>query len=128
LGCLLDDGYLKLTGRIKESYRCGGEMVMPRELEDLLVGFPGVSQALAVGVPDKRMGEAGCLCIVPLPGFVIDSDQITALCAERLAKFKVPKHILCITAEDIPLTPTGRPQKFKLSQLAADRLGLPELQ
>ncbi len=126
LGCLFADGYLKLTGRIKESYRCGGEMVMPREIEDLFDGYPGVSQVLAVGVPDVRMGEAGCLCVVPLEGTVIDSEAMRGFCAARLAKFKVPKHVLVLEQGDIPLTPTGRPQKFRLSELAARRLGLAE--
>jgi len=124
LGRLLHDGYLKLTGRIKETYRCGGEMVMPREIEDLFGLYPGVNQVLAVGVPDAKMGEAGCLCVVPQPGAAIDSIAMREFCAARLAKFKVPKHVLELAQEDIPLTPTGRPQKFKLARLAAARLGL----
>jgi fatty-acyl-CoA synthase len=120
LGRLIEGGYLRLTGRIKEAYRCGGEMVMPREIETLLADFPGTSQVLAVGIPDPRMGEVGCLCVVPEPGLVPDTDAMIALCAERLARFKVPRHAVLIRAEDIPVTATGRPQKFRLAKLAAE--------
>lgn len=122
IGRLLEGGYLRLTGRIKETYRCGGEMVMPREIEELLSGFPGVAEVLAVGVPDERMGEVGCLCIVAATGCQPDLAAMLKLCAERLARFKVPRHALLFAAQDIPLTPTGRPQKFLLTKLATERL------
>lgn len=124
IGRLLEGGFLKLSGRSKEAYRCGGEMVMPREIEDLLAGYPGIAQVLVVGVPDARMGETGCLCIVPSPSIETDTAAIIAFCAARLARFKVPRHALVIAAEDIPTTVTGRPQKFRLAQIAAEHLGL----
>lgn len=124
LGQLLDDGYLKLTGRLKESYRCGGEMVAPREIEDLFEAYPGIAQVLAVGVPDRRMGEVGCLCVVASDDCKVDEQALIAHCSARLAKFKVPKYVLMISAKDLPLTATGRPQKFMLTQLATERLGL----
>lgn len=122
LGCLLEGGFLRLTGRIKEVYRCGGEMVMPREIEMLLADWPGVAQVHAVGIPDARMGEVGCLCVVPLPDAAPDVDAMLALCAERLARFKVPRHAIILRAGDIPVTATGRPQKFRLARMVADRL------
>lgn len=124
VGRLFADGYLRLTGRIKETYRCGGEMVMPREIEDLLAGVPGIDQVHAVGVPDARMGEVGCLCVVPAAGARIDAAELIARCRSHLARFKVPQHVLILRAEDIPLTVTGRPQKFRLAALAAARLGV----
>jgi fatty-acyl-CoA synthase len=69
------------------------------------------------------MGEVGCLCIVPKPGECPDGDAMIALCAAKLAKFKVPRHAAMFGPHEIPLTATGRPQKFKLAQLAAERLG-----
>lgn len=122
LGRIGADGYLVLTGRIKETYRCNGEMVMPKEIEDLFATDAGLEQALVVGVPDPRSGEAGCLCIVPKAGYRPDPEALIARCAERLARFKVPRHVLVLSASDIPLTVTGRPQKFKLAQLASERL------
>jgi len=122
LGTLSADGYLRLTGRIKESYRCGGEMVMPREIEELFADHPQIEQALVVGVPDPKMGEVGCLCVVPSRAGRPDPDALLAFCAERLARFKVPRHVIFLTSADIPLTPTGRPQKFRLAELAKTRL------
>jgi fatty-acyl-CoA synthase len=126
LGRIDADGYLVLTGRIKETYRCNGEMVMPKEIEDLFSTDPDLEQALVVGVPDIRSGEAGCLCIVPKQGHRPDPDALIARCADKLARFKVPRHVLVLAAEDIPLTVTGRPQKFKLARMASERLASPQ--
>ena len=127
LGRVLDDGYLRLTGRIKETYRCGGEMVMPREIEELLAGWPGITQVLAVGLPDARMGEVGCLCVVPASDTTPpDAEALLAHCARRLARFKVPRHVVILREADIPMTATGRPKRFLLAELARARLGLPK--
>jgi fatty-acyl-CoA synthase len=122
VGRISSDGYLVLTGRIKETYRCNGEMVMPKEIEDIFADHPELEQALLVGVPDPRVGEVGCLCIVPKAGARPEPETLVAMCAKRLASFKVPRHVLILSAAEIPLTITGRPQKFKLAKLAADRL------
>ena len=65
LGKVRDDGYLQLTGRSKELYKSGGELVMPKEIEEVLSRHSGISQAYAVGVPDERWGEIGCAWVVP---------------------------------------------------------------
>jgi fatty-acyl-CoA synthase len=122
IGVIDADGYLTLLGRIKESYRCGGEMVIPLEIEELVNQHPQVTQALVVGVPDSKMGEVGCLCVIAAGNCRPDRAELIALCAAQLARFKVPKHVLFITAEDVPVTATGRPQKFKLAELARLRL------
>jgi fatty-acyl-CoA synthase len=122
VGIVAEDGYLTLLGRIKESYRCGGEMVIPLEIEDLVSQHPGVAQALVVGVPDSKMGEVGCLCVVPTVTGRPDAQELINLCAQRLARFKVPRHVIFIAVQDIPTTATGRPQKFKLAELARQRL------
>lgn len=124
VGKVSSDGYLTLTGRIKETYRCGGEMVMPREIEALLESFPGIAQILVVGVPDQRMGEVGCLCIVPETNGSVDEGEVLAFCRAKLARFKVPKYALIFDAREIPLTATGRPQKFELIKLAQEKLKL----
>lgn len=114
LGRVLDNGYIKLTGRSKELYKSGGELVMPKEIEELLTEHPGVSQAFAVGVPDERWGEIGCVYVVPQPGASVDAEELLTLCRSRLARFKVPKHVILVDAEDLPTTPTGKIQKFML--------------
>jgi fatty-acyl-CoA synthase len=123
LGRVREDGYIELTGRSKELYKSGGELVMPKEIEELLPEHPGVRQAYAIGVPDDRWGEAGCVWIVREPGSAVEAAELIALCKDRLARFKVPKHILFTDATDLPTTPTGKVQKFRLVQRAKERLG-----
>ena len=122
LGRVRADGYLQLTGRSKELYKSGGELVMPKEIEDLLTRHPGVSQAFVVGVADERWGDVGCAWIVPEPGVAVDADELIALCKEKLARFKVPKHVLFTEPGELPTTPTGKVQKYRLAQRAADRI------
>jgi fatty-acyl-CoA synthase len=122
LGRLADDGYLVLAGRAKESYRCGGEQVMPKEVEDVLTAHPDVAQAHVVPLPDPRMGEVGVAFVVAHPGAGADPDELITFCSGRLARFKVPRHVLPITAADVPTTPSGRPRKFLLARRAAELL------
>ncbi|MEV4380686.1 AMP-binding protein [Streptosporangium sp. NPDC049644] len=122
LGIVREDGYLVLTGRSKELYKSGGELVMPKEIEELLTARPGISQAYAIGVPDDRWGETGCVWIVPEPGVRLDADEIIAFCKENLARFKVPKHVLFAEPSELPTTPTGKIQKFRLVQQAKARI------
>ncbi|MFP1646499.1 class I adenylate-forming enzyme family protein [Pontitalea aquivivens] len=120
----LPDDYIQLAGRTKESYRCGGEQVMPTEIEDVLTAHPAVRQAHVVPVPDDRMGEAGVAFIVRRPDVPVTGDELIALCRDRLARFKVPKHVLFIEEPNLPVTPSGRARKFLLSQRAIAELGL----
>ena len=122
LGIVGADGYLRLTGRSKELYKSGGELVMPKEIEELVVQVPGVSQAFAIGLPDERWGEVGCIWIVPEPGATIDPDAVLALCREKLARFKVPKHVVFSTSGELPTTPTGKVQKFRMVPLATGKI------
>ncbi|HVE24222.1 MAG TPA: hypothetical protein VNC22_02410 [Sporichthya sp.] len=95
---------------------------MPKEIEELVTAAPGVSQAYAVGVPDDRWGEAGCLWVVPEPGATVDTNELLALCRKKLARFKVPKHVLLIDAAELPTTPTGNVQKFALARRAMEHI------
>jgi fatty-acyl-CoA synthase len=123
LGTIDRDGYVSLVGRLKESYRCGGEQVLPTEVEDLLTSHSDVLQAHVVPIPDERMGEVGVAFVVPRPGATIDSGQLLELIAARLARFKVPRHVLIVSEADIPTTASGRAQKFRLSKQALEMIG-----
>ncbi|MFE6926026.1 AMP-binding protein [Nocardia sp. NPDC057663] len=122
LGRVRTDGYLEITGRSKELYKSGGELVMPKEIEELLTARPEISQAYLIGVPDERWGDAGCACIVPTPGTEITADQVIDICRAKLARFKVPKHVVFLTADELPTTPTGKVQKFRLVSYVKARL------
>ncbi|MBP6850999.1 MAG: AMP-binding protein [Rhodoferax sp.] len=124
LGRIDTEGYLTLVGRRKESYRCGGEQVLPSEIEDLLVTHPAVLQAHLVPVPDERMGEIGVVFVVLRDQPATTPDALIGFCSERLARFKVPRHVFPIRAEDIPATPSGRARKFLLVEMATRALGL----
>jgi fatty-acyl-CoA synthase len=124
LGRIRPDGYLELTGRSKELYKSGGELVSPKEVEELLTAHEAVAQAYVVGVPDDRWGEIGCAWIVKAPGAAIEESALIDLAKGRLARFKVPKHVLFITASELPTTATGKVQKFQLVDMAKRRLGV----
>jgi fatty-acyl-CoA synthase len=124
LGYIRDDGFLVLTGRSQDLYKCGGELVAPVEVESVLTSRPEVAQAYVVGVPDARMGEVGCAWVVPASGATVDGDDLLDYCRQNLARFKVPAHVLVTTAADLPLTGSGKVQKYILAERAARRLGL----
>jgi fatty-acyl-CoA synthase len=116
LGRVRADGYLEVTGRSKELYKSGGELVMPKEIEDLLAAHEEISQVFAVGLVDDRWGEIGCVVVVPVPGSMLAEDEVLDLCRAKLARFKVPKRVEFYRTEDLPTTPTGKVQKYKLIQ------------
>lgn len=116
LGRVRSDGYLQVTGRSKELYKSGGELVMPKEIEDLLAQHPGISQVFAIGLTDERWGEIGCAVVVPAADHDITEHEVLGMCRENLARFKVPKRVVFYRAEDLPTTPTGKVQKYRLVQ------------
>lgn len=124
LGRIDAEGYVTLVGRTKESYRCGGELVMPTEVEDLLTSRREVQQAHVVPIADERMGEVGVAFVVPSPDALVDADELQRFIGERVARFKVPRHFLVVDAAVIPTTASGRARKFLLSRLATEILDL----
>jgi fatty-acyl-CoA synthase len=120
LGYVREDGYVVLTGRSKELYKSGGELVMPKEVEEVLSRHPGVSQAFAVGVADERWGEIGVACVVAKAGVEVTEGDLLVLCKAQLARFKVPRRVVFVGAEEHPTTPTGKVQKFRLARMVAD--------
>jgi len=124
LGYVRADGALVLTGRAKDLYKCGAELVMPAEIEAFLNQRPDIVQAFVVGVPDPRMGEVGCAWVVAEDGATVDPEQVIAYCRAGLARFKVPAYVLVASAGELPLTASGKVQKFRLAERATRQLGL----
>jgi len=122
LGSIDADGYMRLTGRQKESYRCGGELVLPTEVEGVLLEHPAVAAVHVVGIPNERMGEVGCAWVIPNDPVAIDPDELIAHCKARLARFKVPAVVLFAKADEIPLTSTGKVKKFVLAERAVQEI------
>jgi fatty-acyl-CoA synthase len=121
LGLVRDDGCLQVTGRSKELYKSGGELVMPKEIEDLLAAHAEINQVFAIGLPDDRWGEIGCVVVVPAPGAAITEADVLEVCRANLARFKVPKRVVFYRADELPTTPTGKVQKFRLVQQLVPR-------
>jgi oxalate---CoA ligase len=112
------DGYLFLTGRIKEIINRGGEKVSPREVDEVLLQHPAVAQAVAFAVPHERLGEEVAAAVVLNDGVQADERELRDHAAQHLADFKLPKQILIL--EDIPKGATGKVQRIGL----AEKLGL----
>lgn len=119
LGFIGDDGRLRFRGRIKEMVKTGGINVAPLEVEEVLLSDPAVEQAYVVGLPDPRKEEILVAVVVPKPGRAADPAVLRALCRDALAAYKVPQEIHVMTREDLPVTSTGKVQKFRLALLLA---------
>jgi acyl-CoA synthetase (AMP-forming)/AMP-acid ligase II len=113
LGRIDADGYLYISGRVKDMIITGGQNVHAAEVEAALLAFPGVADCAVIGLPDALWGEAVTAVVVPAGGATIDGDALKAFCRERLAGFKTPKRVVVQTAA-LPRTPTGKVQKFLL--------------
>jgi acyl-CoA synthetase (AMP-forming)/AMP-acid ligase II len=116
------DGTLSLLGRGSVCINTGGEKVFPEEVEEVLKEVPGVRDAVAVGVPDDKFGEAITAIVEPAPGVEIDEAVVIAHVKSRLAAYKAPKRVLSI--DTIGRAANGKVDYKKLTQFARDSLGL----
>jgi len=119
-GVLDTDGYLRLTGRLKEIINRGGEKISPREVDDVLMEHPAVAQVVTFALPHDKLGEDVAAAVVLRPGVSAEVRELRRFAAERLAEFKVPRTVVIVDA--IPRGATGKLQRIGLAQ----RLGLVE--
>jgi acyl-CoA synthetase (AMP-forming)/AMP-acid ligase II len=112
------DGYLTITGRLKEIINRGGEKVSPREIDEILMDHPAVAQVVCFGVPHAKLGEEVAAVVVLRPGGAATDRELQAFVAARAADYKVPKKILF--RDEIPKGATGKLQRIGLAQ----KLGL----
>jgi len=117
-GVMDEDGYVTITGRLKEIINRGGEKISPREVDDVLMDHPAVQQVVTFAMPHKSLGEDVAAAIVLREGATLDESTIRSFAAERLATFKVPRKILFL--DEIPKGATGKLQRIGLAQ----KLGL----
>ncbi|MGB1388477.1 MAG: AMP-binding protein [Paracoccaceae bacterium] len=115
LGTVDADGYAQITGRAGDMLIRGGENIYPAEVEAVLMTHPDIAQAQIFGIPDDRLGEEVAAWIIARQGVQIDPDSLREWCRERMARFKVPRHIRF--DDDMPLTATGKPQKFRMREM-----------
>jgi fatty-acyl-CoA synthase len=113
-----EEGYYSIVGRAKDMIIRGGENIYPREVEEFLFTIDGVKDAQVVGIPDEKYGEIVGAFIIKEDGYDIEEEDIRDYAIERIARFKVPKHVFFVN--DFPLTASGKVQKFKLTELGID--------
>ncbi|CAN5157287.1 AMP-binding protein [soil metagenome] len=124
LGQFRPDGNLFLTGRSKELYKSRGELVSPKELEQLVTAHPAIAQAFFIGMPDDRWGECGCAWIVTTMGHEPKEDDILSWLKPQVAGYKLPRDIWFIAEHELPKTGTGKVQKNVLKEMALARLAV----
>jgi fatty-acyl-CoA synthase len=122
LAIIDDNGYIKITGRLKDVFMPGGLNVSPEEVENILYTHPKIKQVSITGVPDSVMGEVGMAFVELKEGQEADEREIIEFCKEKMANYKVPRYVRFVT--DFPMTSTGKVQRFKLREQAIRELGL----
>jgi acyl-CoA synthetase (AMP-forming)/AMP-acid ligase II len=117
-GAFDDEGYLRLTGRLKEIINRGGEKISPLEVDAVLLGHPEIAQIVCFGVSHPKLGEDIAAAVVLTEGSQLNEKDIRAFAAEHIANFKVPRSIMIL--EEIPKGPTGKIQRIGM----AEKLGM----
>ena len=113
-----DEGYVRVTGRLKEIINRGGEKISPREVDDVLMDHPAVRQVVTFAVPHDKLGEDVAAAVVLREGAAATEKELREFLGQRLAAFKVPRTILFL--DEIPKGATGKLQRIGLAQ----KLGL----
>jgi acyl-CoA synthetase (AMP-forming)/AMP-acid ligase II/acyl carrier protein len=113
-GYLDSDGYLTITGRLKEIINRGGEKIAPREIDEVLLEHPAVAQAVAFAIPDARLGEDIAAAVVLQNGESLSEKELRHFTATNLADFKVPKRVVFL--DEIPTGATGKVQRLSLAE------------
>jgi acyl-CoA synthetase (AMP-forming)/AMP-acid ligase II len=114
-------GNVKIVGRLKEMINRGGKKFFPREIEEILYTHPKILHAAIVGVPDPRLGERNCLCVIPRPGQTITLEEMVGYLRDSVATYKLPETIEVF--DELPFTPTGKIQRHVLARRVLERRG-----
>jgi fatty-acyl-CoA synthase len=120
LAVMGDDGYCRITGRVKDMIIRGGENIYPREIEEFLFRHPAVADAQVFGVPDARYGEEVCAWIKLRAGDVVSKEDIRGFFQGQIAHYKIPRHVRFVT--EFPMTVTGKIQKFAMREAMAKEI------
>ena len=117
LGTMDEDGYLSITGRLKDMIIRGGENVYPREIEEFLYRMEGIKDVQVVGVPSRKYGEEVGAFVILKEGFDYGTEDIRDFCRGQISRYKIPKYVAFL--DEYPMTASGKIQKFKLRELAS---------
>jgi len=116
-----EDGFYSSLGRTDDIIKAGGIWVSPTEVEERLRQHPEVMQVVVVSVPDESGLDKPVACTVLSPGAATTADDLVAFCRDGLAAFKRPRNVLVF--DELPTTATGKLQRFRIRELALERLG-----
>lgn len=116
LGVKDEDGYYRITGRIKDMIIRGGENIYPREIEEFLYHLEGVSDVQVAAVPSKKYGEEVGAFIILKEGATLEAEDVKDFCKGKIARYKIPKYVFFVDC--FPLTGSGKIQKYKLKELS----------
>jgi fatty-acyl-CoA synthase len=123
LAVMDDEGYLAITGRIKDMVIRGGENIYPREIEEFLYTHPDILDAQVIGVPDAKYGEELMVWVRLRPGApTLTAEALRSFCSGRLAHYKIPSYVHIV--DEFPMTVTGKVRKVEMRQRAVEILGL----
>jgi fatty-acyl-CoA synthase len=122
LAIMDENGYCKITGRIKNMIIRGGENIYPREIEEFLYTHPKVSDIQVYGVPDRKYGEQVMASIILKKGMEMGEDEVREFCRDRIANYKIPRYVKFV--DSYPMTASGKIQKFKMRDMAIKELQL----
>jgi acyl-CoA synthetase (AMP-forming)/AMP-acid ligase II len=117
-----EEGYFRITGRLKDMIIRGGENVYPREVEEFLYAHPSILDVQVVGVPDKKFGEKVAACIQLKEGHNVSSDELKEYCRGKISNFKIPEYYLFLG--EYPMTASGKIQKYKLREQVLEALSV----
>ena len=118
LGTVNEEGYLRITGRIKDMIVRGGENIYPREIEEFLLGMPAVRDVQVLGIPSHRYGEEIAAFIIVRENCTLKPEDVREFCRGRIAWHKIPRYVAVV--EDFPRTGNGKVQKFKLREMSKE--------
>ena len=116
LGVKDENGFYRITGRIKDMIIRGGENIYPREIEEFLYHMPGVKDVQVAAVPSKKYGEEVGAFIILHEGVSMEMEDVRDFCKGKIARYKIPKYVFFV--DSYPLTGSGKIQKFKLKELS----------
>jgi len=122
IGTMDENGYFKITGRLKDMIIRGGENIYPREIEEFLYTHPAMKDVQVVGLPDEKYGEEVCACVIYKDGMSVTNEEIIDYVRSGLSRFKTPKYVIELT--EFPMTASGKIQKYKLREMGVEKLGL----
>ena len=122
LAMMDEDGYIHISGRIKDLIIRGGENISPKEIEDFLYTYEGVMDAQVIGVPSKKFGEEVMAWIKPNEGVILTEEELRNFCKDRIAHYKVPRYWKFVN--EFPMTISGKIRKVEMREIAAEELGL----